>query len=223
MAGSLDDVQGFISRMLSLPPNAPAADIDNALYPCFDADSRLRELFAKHRNDPRLLNMYIGLLNIFQLPASLRSIKARPQDIHTVWVPSVQRAFPSEYLLPLGRLDELLKATGRPSTVSDILEFRENFRAFTHGVLDRLDWQNVVVAGGSVLACLSPVPSDYHDHPGSYFHQSDALKSADIDLFIFGLSEIQVCMPGNMIHKTLNLIIYSPSGSKKIGNNLSVH
>lgn len=202
---SLDDVQGFISRMLLLPSDAPAVDIDHALHPCIDADARLRELFAQHRDDPRLFNTHIGSLNIFQLPSTLRSIRARPHDTPSVWVPSVQQAFPAEYLLPLGRLDGLRKATGKPFMVSNIVEFRDNLRAFTHGVLDRLDWNNVVVAGGSVLACLTPVPQDFH--PGKYFHESDAFRGADIDLFIFGLTEVQVrVIPYYHNHVTCQLI-----------------
>lgn len=187
---SLDNVQEFISRMLLLSPDAPAADVDDTLQLCINAETHLRELFAQNRDDPRLLNLYIGSLNVFQLPLPLRLVRARPQDVQAVWVSSVQQAFPSEYLLPLGRLDGLRKATGNPFMVSNIIEFRENFRAFTHGVLDRLNWQNVVVAGGSVLACLTPVPNGCY--PGKYFHESDALKGADIDLFIFGLNEMQV-------------------------------
>ena len=35
-------------------------------------------------------------------------------------------------------------------------EFQENWNLFTQGMFKDMDWNNVVIAGGSVLGCLLP-------------------------------------------------------------------
>jgi hypothetical protein len=54
-----------------------------------------------------------------------------------------------------------------------------------------LDWNNVFAAGGSVLACLQPVPEPHNESNltiRNYYHKN-AYKTSDIDLFIYGLNE----------------------------------
>ena len=54
-----------------------------------------------------------------------------------------------------------------------------------------LDWSNVFAAGGSVLACLQPVPASHNANNPSirnYYHK-EAYKNSDIDLFIYGIHE----------------------------------
>eukprot|EP01126_Amoeba_proteus_P047454 TRINITY_DN5413_c0_g1_i3.p1 TRINITY_DN5413_c0_g1~~TRINITY_DN5413_c0_g1_i3.p1 ORF type:complete len:215 (-),score=37.30 TRINITY_DN5413_c0_g1_i3:832-1476(-) len=50
---------------------------------------------------------------------------------------------------------------GERSICSSLDVFREQFNAFTCCVFDKMDWSNVFVAGGSVLASLLPIPDDY--------------------------------------------------------------
>ena len=45
----------------------------------------------------------------------------------------------------------------RPSLNS----FKTNFDFFTGNALRKIDWSNLIAAGGSVLACLMPVPDFY--------------------------------------------------------------
>jgi len=45
--------------------------------------------------------------------------------------------------------------TQSPFAVVPFAIFKRNFSALTRGVLDKLNWENVVCAGGSVLACLT--------------------------------------------------------------------
>ena len=46
----------------------------------------------------------------------------------------------------------LLRAQRTPSAVTDQSDFKKNWRAFTDGSLDSLNWKNVVAAGGAPLA-----------------------------------------------------------------------
>jgi hypothetical protein len=62
------------------------------------------------------------------------------------------------------------------------------------GSLAQLDWSNVVVAGGSVLACLLPVPETYKESKRTlrkWFH-SEAYPTSDVDLFLWGLTAEEV-------------------------------
>jgi hypothetical protein len=66
--------------------------------------------------------------------------------------------------------------------------FEENFRIFTEGLLDDLNWDNVFCAGGAVAACLSPIPVEFREtkkKKREYFHQI-AHTGSDIDLFLYG-------------------------------------
>ncbi len=54
-----------------------------------------------------------------------------------------------------------------------------------------MNWDNVFAAGGSVLACLLPIPAAYdvdNKTRRDYFHNV-AYGGSDIDLFVYGLDE----------------------------------
>jgi len=86
------------------------------------------------------------------------------------------------------------KRTSGPAVVS-FPEFQRNLDIFTEGQLRQLNWNNIFLAGGSVLASIMPTP--LADLRG-YFHKY-AYKSSDIDLFIYGLNKDQAnakaCLP----------------------------
>ncbi|KAK0518310.1 hypothetical protein OC835_007885 [Tilletia horrida] len=58
--------------------------------------------------------------------------------------------------------------------------FQERFTLYTKGVFRLLDWSNVCVAGGAVLACLTSASQDEAFFAGN-----------DIDVFLYGLSPRQ--------------------------------
>ncbi|CAM9343981.1 unnamed protein product, partial [Phaeothamnion confervicola] len=65
-------------------------------------------------------------------------------------------------------------------------EFLRQFDAFSEQQLRFVDWNNVVAAGGAVLAAVMPTP------PGplrTYYHTHQAYRGSDIDLFIYGVNE----------------------------------
>jgi hypothetical protein len=61
---------------------------------------------------------------------------------------------------------------------------------FTEGSLSQLDWNNVVAAGGAVLACLTPLPEaakGSRRNTRKHYHAA-AYPTSDIDPFQGGLS-----------------------------------
>lgn len=57
--------------------------------------------------------------------------------------------------------------------------FITNFHLFTSGVLQSISWNNVLVAGGSVLSSHMNIPDE---------NRKWAFFDSDIDLFIYGLT-----------------------------------
>lgn len=89
-------------------------------------------------------------------------------------------------------LEKNRKSSGTPS-ITDLTGFETNWRIFSERLLDLINWDNVFVAGGSVLACLLPPPPKATKNfkcLRKYFHE-DAYAGSDIDLFIYGLNEEQ--------------------------------
>jgi hypothetical protein len=59
-----------------------------------------------------------------------------------------------------------------------------------------MDWSNVIVAGGAVLASVSPVPEHARASKRAlrkWFHTA-AYPTSDVDLFLWGLSTEQVSL-----------------------------
>lgn len=87
-------------------------------------------------------------------------------------------------------LEAKRKVAGTPSIV-DQAGFATNWRIFSENLLTLVNWDNVFVAGGSILACLLPPPPKATKNfkcLRKYFHE-DAYAGSDIDLYIYGLNE----------------------------------
>eukprot|EP00668_Euglena_longa_P044091 GGOE01058684.1.p1 GENE.GGOE01058684.1~~GGOE01058684.1.p1 ORF type:complete len:1789 (-),score=486.60 GGOE01058684.1:265-5601(-) len=134
-------------------------------------ENEYRRTFAQDRQNATLDDPYATLIPV-----------ANYSDIFSCLPPSVvPRVF---------ALGEKGKLPGEASIVAPD-RFRRNFELFTEGLLQHLNWDNVFVAGGSVLACLQPVPPKYasSNHLTREYYHDEAYKSSDIDLFIYGLDE----------------------------------
>jgi hypothetical protein len=73
---------------------------------------------------------------------------------------------------------------------AQLSDFKKNWDVFTEGSLSRLDWNNVVAAGGAVLACLLSFPEAARGsrrNMRKHYHAA-AYPSSNIDLFLWGLS-----------------------------------
>ena len=180
------EIEAFIARIEALPPG-PGASVDQALQPSLDEESELRKLFATDRGNQRLSNPYVGLIDVFDAPEAIRTTRARVvQD-------EDDKDLSANYVMPVSKINR--RDEGSPSAVADLDEFKKNWSVFTEGSLSQLvDWNNVVAAGGAVLACLTPLDKDAKVSKRTirkYYHSS-AYPSSDVDLFLWGLNAEQV-------------------------------
>jgi len=176
------EAQAFISRIAALPKDVPVS-LDDPLQPSLDDEAELRRLFATDTKNPRLDDPYVGLVDVFDAPTDIRTTRARV----------VQNEFDlsEKYLMPL--TEARRRKEGTPAMVSSLEEFNQNWSIFSEGSLSLLDWNNVVAAGGSVLACLLPVPDANKASKRTlrkYFHAT-AFPTSDVDLFLYGLTPEQ--------------------------------
>lgn len=99
--------------------------------------------------------------------------------------------YPEEKSIPKAfSLGKKRKEAGVQSIVSKE-GFETNWRIFSERLLDLVDWKNVFIAGGAVMACLLPPPPKATKNfkcLRKYFHE-DVYAGSDIDLFIYGLNE----------------------------------
>jgi len=172
-------IETFISQV------ADGVSLDDTLALAIESETDLRRLFATDRKHPKLTNPFIGLVDVFTTHSSIRLTQAREiqgeQDL------GAHHVFP----LP----EEKRRADGEPAMAANLDDFKTAFNIFSEGSLSQLtNWDNVVVAGGSVLACLAPLPKDAQKTKRGirkYFHGECYLNS-DIDMFIYGLTPEQV-------------------------------
>ena len=91
------------------------------------------------------------------------------------------------------RKKHAISETGR--TIVSMNVFKERFANLSHNIFDRLsnnDWGNVVVAGESVLHCLTPGSID------------QAVPNINIKLFLYGLDDKAARRKINTIYDRLN-------------------
>ena len=178
------EIKAFIARIEALPPG-PGVSIDRALQPSLDEESELRKLFATDRQNQRLSNPYVGLIDVFDAPEAIRTTRSR--------VVQDDKDLSANYVMPLSKINR--REEGSPSAVADLDEFKKNWSVFTEGSLSQLlDWNNVVAAGGAVLACLTPLDKDAKVSKRTirkYYHSS-AYPSSDVDLFLWGMNAEEV-------------------------------
>ena len=103
------------------------------------------------------------------------------------WSTHCDIVFPDSKLTPSSRIITRSLVSGytflddmRPDSIQvqpSVNAFKEAFYTITGGVLEGLDWSNVIVAGGIVLGGLSCVD----------LSQAERYKSSDIDIYIYGL------------------------------------
>jgi hypothetical protein len=126
--------------------------------PAVDQEDHYRELFAQGGTSSEVSDPHVSLLNLADEYNQFRyeNLPSPVSDWAQIF---------SHPRVPAG---------GASSCKLD--KFRTNFAALSKGLLNGLDWSNVLAAGGSVLACMAPN------------FQLEQVKSGDIDLFFWGLS-----------------------------------
>lgn len=130
-------------------PNTSMAEL---MGPYRQFEAKLREMYAQERNNPVLDDPYINVLPLFTKDTPAIQTRARNLGGET----QVQK---DQYIMPLP--DDKRRPNGSPAVVESLKEFRHNFGVFSESSLSDMDWDNVIVAGSSVVNCLLPVPPEY--------------------------------------------------------------
>lgn len=179
--------EAFLKRLAALPKD-PGAPLTDAIKPSLDDEANLRKLFATERTHKRLSDPYVGLVDVFGPNTdAIRTIRARnvKDDEDRI----------GKYVMALD--DKTRRKDGELAMAPTMEDFKARWAIFSEGALSQLtDWTGVIVAGGSVLACLAPLP-DRVVKQGSkrairkYYH-SEAYPASDVDLFLYGMTPEQV-------------------------------
>ena len=177
-------IQQFTQDLTLLPVDR---DLDSVLQQAVQAEREIRTLFASDPTNDQLQDRYLGLINVFAVHPAVRRSRARRIRVNTTDIYD-------HYVFPVDAVHR--KPDLMPSTVPSVDAFKQYWDVFTHGALSKMrsqDWENVVAAGGSVLACLmAPHPKIEDLVKLNEYYQSDVYASCDIDLFIWGLTAEQV-------------------------------
>ena len=173
----------FLSRIANLPKGP--VSLDAVLQPSLDDEVELRKLFATDKGNARLEDIHVGLVDVFAAPRDIRTTRAR--------VVTGDADRDAQYVMPLP--DSQRRKEGSPSMVDNLEAFKKNWSVFTENSLSQLsDWSNVVAAGGSVQACLMPLPKAATASKRAmrkHYHER-AFPSSDVDLFLYGLTPQEV-------------------------------
>lgn len=174
----------FLSRIANLPKGGDVS-LDAVLQPSLDDEAELRKLFATDKGNPRLKDIHVGLVDVFAAPSDIRTTRAR--------VVTSDADRDAQHVMPLS--DALRRKEGSPAMVDSLEAFKKNWSVFAENSLSQLsDWNNVVVAGGSVQACLMPLPKAATASKRAmrkHYHEK-AFPSSDVDLFLYGLTTQEV-------------------------------
>ncbi len=97
-------------------------------------------------------------------------------------------------------------------------QFMKTFHEMTNGCLNKLNWNNVLVVGGSVLKSLRheiKKIGEPHYRYGQY-------NTSDIDIYIYGLSKEQSQAKVEEIYKSVALYWKKPVGIFKTANTITL-
>lgn len=179
------EVLAFLSR-LSLASND---ELDAILETAISFERELRFLFAKEPQHPRLLFRFVGLIDLFDIANYDQVLTARPPAIHSADDEDTRN---ERFIFPLPAEKRL--APGSPITIESFPAFLDCWSVFSNDSLKDINWNNVVVAGGSIMACASPVPLEIRKSKVSLraHFQRKEYASSDIDLFLWGVSQSEV-------------------------------
>jgi hypothetical protein len=180
------EAQLFLNGISALP-DGPGISLDPVLQASLEDEAELRRLFATDKANPRLSDPNVGLVDVFDAPANIRVTRAR--------IVKNDEDLCAHHVMPLAEAHR--RKEGSPAMTASLDDFKKNWSIFTENSLSQLlDWNNVIAAGGAVLACLAPLPENAKVSKRAmrkYYH-SVAYPSSDIDLFIWGLTTEEVSL-----------------------------
>ncbi|KAI8807655.1 hypothetical protein BJ742DRAFT_854098 [Cladochytrium replicatum] len=177
--------------------NNEVRDIDS-LHDWYDKKERgYREMFAIDRENEALDNPYALLNDVFG--TSLRYTKQPLTEKESSYFFCFQDGLDST-------------PSNSDLVVPSFEVFNTNFSRITCGMLRHIDWSNVFVAGGSVLAALQP---DLDIENSTFFN-------SDIDLFFTGLTLDRVESKITSLYDAITRAVKEDAGDNKGRSNVIV-
>jgi hypothetical protein len=113
------DINAFIKQVNDLP-SGPAS-LDAALAPCLAAEAELRQVFATDKAHPMLKDPYVGLVDVFSAPDTIR--QSRPRVVKD------EVDLSKRYVLPVP--EEKRRKEGELAMAPSIEEFKDHFKIFS--------------------------------------------------------------------------------------------
>ena len=126
-------------------------------------EEKYRNLFVTDRSQAAQLSPHVHLINVFN---NTDSFVYEKQTTEEESIPSILSYYKE------------VKEEGKLAIASSYKEFITSWNSLTSNQFKNMNWNNVFVAGGSILACLQKNQFDEISY-----------RSTDIDMFIYGLSE----------------------------------
>lgn len=142
-------------------------------------ENKFRKLFVANRDSELLDDLFVTLVPAYQKYDSFKLNLLKDTNTNVL-------ASGFSYL------KDTKLSTGDYSIVPKD-KFIENFNLFTEYQLADVNWDNLFVAGGAVLASMLHVPTNYDKNNDplikrNYYHNQQ-YPDSDIDIFIYGLDE----------------------------------
>ncbi|GAA5992536.1 hypothetical protein JCM5350_008270 [Sporobolomyces pararoseus] len=132
-----------------------------------------------------MFNNHNNKTNIAAQSDDFKSLKILPNGI--------------EYLLKVDNVDNNNKQKDKGVAMCrDVEEFEKNLNEMSNGIFKNLDWSNVILGGGSVLACLQNQQN------------SEEYSESDFDLFLYGLKPDQLISKVDSIISQINSTLPPP-------------
>ncbi|KAJ3095563.1 Protein mono-ADP-ribosyltransferase parp4 [Phlyctochytrium planicorne] len=162
---------GYAAAMRVIEEGDPPPEFDtiSKLHAFYDKqEHEHRKMFAQDRSNPRLDDPYILLQEVFpsQIPISYnrRDLSKEERELYFVFKDALTKG-PEQVM------------------VSSMAEYQRNWDELTSGMFKYVNFDNIFIAGGAVVAALQPSVKKATDE--NYFN-------SDIDVFIYGLKLEQV-------------------------------
>lgn len=95
--------------------------LDDVLAPSLEDEAQLRRLFATDKDNARLKNPFVGLVDVYDAPDAIRKTHAR--------IVKNEEDLAAKYVMPL--TDEQRRKDGEPCMAENYDEFLKNFAIFT--------------------------------------------------------------------------------------------
>lgn len=172
-----------------------------------NSDHELRNLFMNDRNNAKLSDNCVGLTSVYDNFDIFKKVKfSKEEESEIIILTKDMESFSEE--------DDFCIVSQE--------EFHENFEIFTEGILECMDWDNLFLAGGSVLAMLSKFPQKLAtDDLKRKFYQKKYPKS-DLDLYIYGLNDYDATKKVYQIYENIKKVLSCDCTCIRSGRAISI-